>query len=61
MKVETEIKRIMENEKLTDDLKMSKLFRLALTHLPASINQKKVDAAMESLRSKNHYTNAGQN
>jgi len=50
MKIETAIKRIMENKQITSESKQSKLFVLALKTMPGSANQGKVIKAMESLK-----------
>ena len=51
MKVETAIKRIVENQRISDESKRSKLFCLACKIMPGSIAQGKVIQAWENLKS----------
>ena len=49
MKIETAIKRIMENQKLDMEIKRLKLYGLGFKTMPGSINQGKVLKALRSL------------
>ena len=52
MKVETAIKRIVESEKLSDEVKVNRLFALALKQAPESEGRGKVSKAIESIEKK---------
>jgi hypothetical protein len=49
MKIETAIKRVMENQKLDKEIKRLKLYSLGFKTMPGSINQGKVLKALEGL------------